>query len=112
MTKQHLAMLVEQFKDAGEKVQLWNVQDATWNRVHSPTKAAARPPADDALAAVLRAAKLEAFAPKFAEEKVGLGDLYEALDEGLDELSQLLAECGLKAGERSKLRRALDKARA
>ena len=87
-------------------------EDATWNRVHSPTKAAARPPADDALAAVLRAAKLEAFAPKFAEEKVGLGDLYEALDEGLDELSQLLAECGLKAGERSKLRRALDKARA
>ena len=45
----------------------------------------------------------------FAAEKVGVEDLIEARDAG--DLGDLLADCGLKAGERARLKRELAKLR-
>ena len=75
------------------------------------SRAAAAPaPAADPLAAVLAAAGLEGAAPALAAEKVGLDDLYGALDAG--DLASLLGELDLKAGDRARLKRALEASRA
>ena len=71
---------------------------------------AAAAPAADPLAAVLAAAGLEGAAPALAAEKVGLDDLYGALDAG--DLASLLGELDLKAGDRARLKRALEASRA
>ena len=49
------------------------------------------------------------FEETFAAEKVGVEDLVEARDAG--DLGELLADCGLKAGERARLKRELAKLR-
>ena len=83
-----------------------------------PPDASAAPPAElppadvgdgGALGAVLAAARLEAHADRFAAEKVELADLYDAFD--ADDLAPLLEECGLKAGERARLKRELARRR-
>ena len=61
------------------------------------------------LADLLRAARLGEFEATFAAEKVGVDDLCEARDAG--DLGDLLADCGLKAGERARLKRELAKLR-
>ena len=61
------------------------------------------------LADLLRAARLGEFEATFAAEKVGVDDLVEARDAG--DLGDLLADCGLKAGERARLTRELAKLR-
>ena len=58
---------------------------------------------------LLRAARLGEFEATFAAEKVGVADLVEARDAG--DLGDLLADCGLKAGERARLKRELAKLR-
>ena len=70
--------------------------------------AAASSPVED-LADLLRAARLGEFEATFAAEKVGVSDLVEARDAG--DLGDLLADCGLKAGERARLKRELAKLR-
>ena len=52
---------------------------------------------------------LDAFKGYF-DEKVGLDDLYGALDAG--DLASLLGELDLKAGDRARLKRALEASRA
>ena len=71
-----------------------------------PVVAAASSPVED-LADLLRAARLGEFEATFAAEKVGVSDLVEARDAG--DLGDLLADCGLKAGERARLKRELAK---
>ena len=73
-----------------------------------PVVAAASSPVED-LADLLRAARLGEFEGTFAAEKVGVEDLVEARDAG--DLGDLLADCGLKAGERARLKRELAKLR-
>ena len=73
-----------------------------------PVVAAASSPVED-LADLLRAARLGEFEATFAAEKVGVEDLVEARDAG--DLGELLADCGLKAGERARLKRELAKLR-
>ena len=73
-----------------------------------PVIAAASSPVED-LADLLRAARLGEFEATFAAEKVGVEDLVEARDAG--DLGELLADCGLKAGERARLKRELAKLR-
>ena len=73
-----------------------------------PVVAAASSPVED-LADLLRAARLGEFEATFAAEKVGVEDLIEARDAG--DLGDLLADCGLKAGERARLKRELAKLR-
>ena len=73
-----------------------------------PVIAAASSPVED-LADLLRAARLGEFEETFAAEKVGVEDLVEARDAG--DLGELLADCGLKAGERARLKRELAKLR-
>ena len=73
-----------------------------------PVVAAASSPVED-LADLLRAARLGEFEETFAAEKVGVADLVEARDAG--DLGELLADCGLKAGERARLKRELAKLR-
>ena len=73
-----------------------------------PVIAAASSPVED-LADLLRAARLGEFEETFAAEKVGVDDLIEARDAG--DLGDLLADCGLKAGERARLKRELAKLR-
>ena len=73
-----------------------------------PVIAAASSPVED-LADLLRAARLGEFEETFAAEKVGVADLLEARDAG--DLGDLLADCGLKAGERARLKRELAKLR-
>ena len=73
-----------------------------------PVIAAASSPVED-LADLLRAARLGEFEETFAAEKVGVDDLVEARDAG--DLGELLADCGLKAGERARLKRELAKLR-
>ena len=70
--------------------------------------AAASSPVED-LADLLRAARLGEFEATFAAEKVAVADLVEARDAG--DLGDLLADCGLKAGERARLKRELAKLR-
>ena len=72
-----------------------------------PVVAAPAPVGD--LADLLRAARLGEFEATFAAEKVGVDDLCEARDAG--DLGELLADCGLKAGERARLKRELAKLR-
>ena len=74
-----------------------------------PTPLAAAPEPVDDLAELLRAARLGEFEATFAAEKVGVDDLCEARDAG--DLGELLADCGLKAGERARLKRELAKLR-
>ena len=74
----------------------------------APVVAAASSPVED-LADLLRAARLGEFEGTFAAEKVGVDDLLEARDAG--DLGELLADCGLKAGERARLKRELAKLR-
>ena len=74
----------------------------------APVVAAAPAPVED-LADLLRAARLGEFEGTFAAEKVGVADLLEARDAG--DLGDLLADCGLKAGERARLKRELAKLR-
>ena len=74
--------------------------------VSEPVVAAASSPVED-LADLLRAARLGEFEDTFAAEKVGVADLFEARDAG--DLGDLLADCGLKAGERARLKRELAK---
>ena len=76
--------------------------------VSEPVVAAASSPVED-LADLLRAARLGEFEATFAAEKVGVADLVEARDAG--DLGELLADCGLKAGERARLKRELAKLR-
>ena len=76
--------------------------------VAAPPVAAASSPVED-LADLLRAARLGEFEETFAAEKVGVADLLEARDAG--DLGDLLADCGLKAGERARLKRELAKLR-
>ena len=76
--------------------------------VAAPPVAAASSPVED-LADLLRAARLGEFEATFAAEKVGVDDLVEARDAG--DLGDLLADCGLKAGERARLKRELAKLR-
>ena len=76
--------------------------------VSEPVVAAASSPVED-LADLLRAARLGEFEATFAAEKVGVDDLCEARDAG--DLGDLLADCGLKAGERARLKRELAKLR-
>ena len=76
--------------------------------VSEPVVAAASSPVED-LADLLRAARLGEFEDTFAAEKVGVDDLVEARDAG--DLGDLLADCGLKAGERARLKRELAKLR-
>ena len=76
--------------------------------VSEPVVAAASSPVED-LADLLRAARLGEFEDTFAAEKVGVADLIEARDAG--DLGDLLADCGLKAGERARLKRELAKLR-
>ena len=76
--------------------------------VAAPPVAAASSPVED-LADLLRAARLGEFEATFAAEKVGVDDLCEARDAG--DLGELLADCGLKAGERARLKRELTKLR-
>ena len=76
--------------------------------VSEPVVAAASSPVED-LADLLRAARLGEFEETFAAEKVGVADLLEARDAG--DLGDLLADCGLKAGERARLKRELAKLR-
>jgi len=76
--------------------------------VSEPVVAAASSPVED-LADLLRAARLGEFEATFAAEKVGVDDLVEARDAG--DLGELLADCGLKAGERARLKRELAKLR-
>ena len=76
--------------------------------VAAPPVAAASSPVED-LADLLRAARLGEFEATFAAEKVGVEDLIEARDAG--DLGDLLADCGLKAGERARLKRELAKLR-
>ena len=76
--------------------------------VSEPVVAAASSPVED-LADLLRAARLGEFEATFAAEKVGVADLLEARDAG--DLGDLLADCGLKAGERARLKRELAKLR-
>ena len=76
--------------------------------VSEPVVAAASSPVED-LADLLRAARLGEFEATFAAEKVGVEDLIEARDAG--DLGDLLADCGLKAGERARLKRELAKLR-
>ena len=76
--------------------------------VAAPPVAAASSPVED-LADLLRAARLGEFEATFAAEKVGVADLVEARDAG--DLGDLLADCGLKAGERARLKRELAKLR-
>ena len=76
--------------------------------VAAPPVAAASSPVED-LADLLRAARLGEFEATFAAEKVGVADLIEARDAG--DLGDLLADCGLKAGERARLKRELAKLR-
>ena len=76
--------------------------------VAAPPVAAASSPVED-LADLLRAARLGEFEATFAAEKVGVSDLVEARDAG--DLGDLLADCGLKAGERARLKRELAKLR-
>ena len=76
--------------------------------VAAPPVAAASSPVED-LAGLLRAARLGEFEETFAAEKVGVEDLIEARDAG--DLGDLLADCGLKAGERARLKRELAKLR-
>jgi hypothetical protein len=76
--------------------------------VSEPVVAAAPAPVED-LANLLRAARLGEFEETFAAEKVGVEDLVEARDAG--DLGELLADCGLKAGERARLKRELAKLR-
>ena len=76
--------------------------------VAAPPVAAASSPVGD-LADLLRAARLDEFEATFAAEKVGVADLVEARDAG--DLGDLLADCGLKAGERARLKRELAKLR-
>ena len=76
--------------------------------VSEPVVAAASSPVED-LADLLRAARLGEFEATFAAEKVGVDDLIEARDAG--DLGDLLADCGLKAGERARLKRELAKLR-
>ena len=76
--------------------------------VSEPVVAAAPAPVED-LADLLRAARLGEFEETFAAEKVGVDDLVEARDAG--DLGDLLADCGLKAGERARLKRELAKRR-
>ena len=76
--------------------------------VAAPPVAAASSPVED-LADLLRAARLGEFEATFAAEKVGVADLLEARDAG--DLGDLLADCGLKAGERARLKRELAKLR-
>ena len=76
--------------------------------VAAPPVAAASSPVED-LAGLLRAARLGEFEATFAAEKVGVADLVEARDAG--DLGDLLADCGLKAGERARLKRELAKLR-
>ena len=76
--------------------------------VSEPVVAAASSPVED-LADLLRAARLGEFEGTFAAEKVGVEDLVEARDAG--DLGDLLADCGLKAGERARLKRELAKLR-
>jgi hypothetical protein len=76
--------------------------------VAAPPVAAASSPVED-LAGLLRAARLGEFEATFAAEKVGVADLIEARDAG--DLGDLLADCGLKAGERARLKRELAKLR-
>ena len=73
-----------------------------------PVVAAASSPVED-LADLLRAARLGEFEETFAAEKVDVEDLVEARDAG--DLGDLLADCGLKAGERARLKRELAKLR-
>ena len=73
----------------------------------APVVAAPAPVGD--LADLLRAARLDEFEATFAAEKVGVDDLCEARDAG--DLGELLADCGLKAGERARLKRELAKLR-
>jgi len=61
------------------------------------------------LADLLRAARLPEFERVFAAEKVKMNDLVEARAAGDEDLRELLAECGLKAGERARLKRELAK---
>ena len=74
----------------------------------SPPVAAAPAPVGD-LADLLRAARLGEFEATFAAEKVAVDDLIDARDAG--DLGDLLADCGLKAGERARLKRELAKLR-
>ena len=76
--------------------------------VAAPPVAAASLPVED-LADLLRAARLGEFEETFAAEKVDVADLLEARDAG--DLGDLLADCGLKAGERARLKRELAKLR-
>ena len=76
--------------------------------VAAPPVAAASSPVED-LADLLSAARLGEFEETFAAEKVGVADLLEARDAG--DLGDLLADCGLKAGERARLKRELAKLR-
>ena len=76
--------------------------------VAAPPVAAAPAPVED-LADLLRAARLGEFEETFAAEKVGVEDFIEARDAG--DLGDLLADCGLKAGERARLKRELAKLR-
>ena len=73
-----------------------------------PVVAAASSPVED-LADLLRAARLGEFEATFAAEKVAVDDLIDARDAG--DLGELLADCGLKAGERARLKRELAKLR-
>ena len=77
----------------------------------APVVAAAPEPSEPVgnLADLLRAARLGEFEGTFAAEKVGVEDLIEARDAG--DLGDLLADCGLKAGERARLKRELAKLR-
>ena len=61
------------------------------------------------LADLLRAARLPEFERIFAAEKVKMNDFVEARAAGDEDLRELLAECGLKAGERARLKRELAK---
>ena len=79
-----------------------------WSAAPAPVVAAASSPVED-LADLLRAARLGEFEETFAAEKVGVADLLEARDAG--DLGDLLADCGLKAGERARLKRELAKLR-
>ena len=74
----------------------------------APVVAAASSPVED-LADLLRAARLGEFEATFAAEKVAVDDLIDARDAG--DLGDLLADCGLKAGERARLKRELAKLR-
>ena len=76
--------------------------------VSEPVVAAASSPVED-LADLLRAARLGEFEATFAAEKVAVDDLIDARDAG--DLGELLADCGLKAGERARLKRELAKLR-